>query len=463
MTAKSASVPAVSVGFVSLGCAKNLVDLQIMAGQLVDDGVLLARSAEEADIILVNTCAFIDDAREEAASEIVWACDRKAAGLCRAVVVTGCLPQRYHKRMLKAFPGVDAVLGVDDLDQVADIVRQLAAGAGRLNAVSPEAPHRLFEPGRPDLVLTGGPFAYLKVAEGCNHACAFCAIPGIRGGYRSRSVERLVAEARSLLAAGYREINLISQDIMAYGRDLRDGSNLVTLLRELDQLDGDYWLRLLYGYPLGVTDELLEWMVGSRHACHYLDIPFQHSHPDILRAMRRAETIPLVAGLPQHLRTVVPDITLRTTFLVGFPGESEDHFRHLMDYTAASRFDHLGVFAFSPEEGTAAANMGDEPDDVVAEERRDALLQQQAGIVRQRLAALVGREETVYLEQPYIDDEGSETGWWSARSQAQAPEDVDGITLVDKVPDGTAPGSFARVRHIGQTDYDSQAVFLELI
>lgn len=450
----------VSVGFVSLGCAKNLVDLQVMAGELVHAGIVLARSAEEADIILVNTCAFIEDAREEAASEILWACERKQAGQCRAVVVTGCLPQRYQGRMLRAFPGVDAVLGVDDLDHVAEVIQQLASGVRGIEAISSEAPHRLFVPRRADLVLTGGPFAYLKIGEGCNHACAFCAIPGIRGRYRSRPASELVNEARTLLKVGFREINLISQDVMSYGKDLRDGTTLVSLLRELDALEGDFWLRLLYGYPSGITDDLLAWMADSPHACRYLDVPVQHSHPDVLRAMRRAETIAPVAALPQRLRAAVPGITLRTTFLVGFPGETEDHFRHLLDYAAAARFEHVGVFAYSPEEGTAAAAMPDEPDDVAAENRRDALLRQQAGLVDERLERLHGKDDVVLLEQRHVDEDGNETPWWAARSAAQAPEELDGITLVSDVPADAEPGQFARVRYTGHKDYDAEATYL---
>lgn len=450
----------VSVGFVSLGCAKNLVDLQVMAGELVHAGIRLAGSPEEADIILVNTCAFIEDAREEAASEILWACERKQAGQCKAVIVSGCLPQRYRGRMLRAFPGVDAVLGVDDLDRVAQVVRDLAAGMHGVEAVSTGTPHRVFAPRRADLVLTGGPFAYLKIGEGCNHVCAFCAIPGIRGRYRSRRVEDLVVEAQALLAAGFREINLISQDITSYGKDFDDGTAVVTLLRALDALDGEFWLRLLYGYPVGITDELLAWLASSRHACRYLDIPVQHSHPDILKAMRRAETVPQVASLAARLRAAVPGITLRTTFLVGFPGETEDHFRHLLDYAAAARFDHVGVFAYSPEEGTAAYTMGEEPDDVVADHRRDALMRQQAGIVQERLARLRGLEDVVLLEQRHLDDEGRETAWWAARSAAQAPEELDGFTLVSNVPAEAVSGQFARIRYTGHSDYDAQAEWL---
>ena len=474
------------VGFVSLGCAKNLVDLQVMAGRIVRAGLRLAPSAEKADVILVNTCAFIESAREEAAENIVWACNRKKMGKCRAVVVAGCLPQRYADRMAEAFPDVDAILGVDDIARAGEVV--LAAVGGEhhlavrssqfkvqslngakegpcplLDAVSRAKPHRVFDPDEPGLVLSGGPFAYLKIAEGCFHACAFCAIPGIRGKFRSRPVASIVAEARALIADGYHELDLVAQDVTAYGRDLntplREGGgakrrgeySLVTLLHELDKIPGDFRIRLLYGYPATVTDELLRWMTESPHACRYLDIPVQHSHPDVLRAMRRAETIDAVAGLAERARRLVPGITLRTTLLVGFPGETEEHFRHLLDYVRASEFDHLGVFAFSPEEGTPAYDMGDEPDAETAERRRDELMRVQQDISRRRLAALVGRDDMVLLEAPSPENG---KGVWTGRSSAQAPDDIDGVTYVFHVPASAQPGDLLPVRYTGSDEYD---------
>ena len=447
-----------SVGFVSLGCAKNLVDLQVMAGRIVRAGLRLAPSAEKADVILVNTCAFIESAREEAAENIVWACERKKKGKCRAVVVAGCLPQRYADRMSEAFPDVDAILGVDDIARAGEIIASVCSVSGAkapdfTDAVTRGRPHRVFDPDEPGLVLSGGPFAYLKIAEGCFHACAFCAIPGIRGTFRSRPVESIVAEARALIADGYHELDLVAQDVTAYGRDLPAASrpSLVTLLRALDDIPGDFRIRLLYGYPATVTDELLAWMAESPHACRYLDIPVQHSHPDVLRAMRRAETIDAVAGLAKRARRLVPGITLRTTLLVGFPGETEEHFHHLLDYVRASEFDHLGVFAFSPEEGTPAYDMGDEPDAETAERRRDELMRVQQDISRRRLAALVGRDDVVLLEAPSPENG---KGVWTGRSSAQAPDDIDGVTYVFRVPASAQSGDLLPVRYTGSDEYD---------
>lgn len=478
-----------SVGFVSLGCAKNLVDLQVMAGRIVRAGLRLAPSAEKADIILVNTCAFIESAREEAAKNIVWACERKKKGRCRAVVVAGCLPQRYADRMAKAFPDVDAILGVDDIDRAGEVL--LAAVGGKQHfavssskfpvhssessrkahngkpttanrelrtanfhdAVTRGTPHRVFDPDEPGLVLSGGPFAYLKIAEGCFHACAFCAIPGIRGKFRSRTIESIVAEARALIADGYHELDLVAQDVTAYGRDLPSAPRptLVTLLRTLDAIPGDFRIRLLYGYPATVTDELLGWMAESPHACRYLDIPVQHSHPDVLRAMRRAETIDAVASLASRARNLVPGITLRTTLLVGFPGETEEHFRHLLDYVQTARFDHLGVFAFSPEEGTPAFDMGDEPDAETAERRRDELMSLQQRIAWERLDALVHTNDIVLLEAPSPENG---PGVWTGRVSSQAPDDIDGLTYVFRVPASANPGDLLPVRITGRDDYD---------
>jgi len=492
------TISPLTIGFISLGCAKNLVDSQVMAGVLLSENLKLAPSPEDADIILVNTCAFIEDARAEAAEAILRACQHKAAGGCRAVIVAGCLPQRYRDRMSSTFPDVDAFVGVDELERIGEIVRQVAAGRRGMVAVGNGAPARLFRPRRPGLRFSGGPFAYLKVAEGCNHACAFCAIPGIRGRYRSRGLDELVAEARALLASGVRELNLISQDTTSYGCDLRNtlfaprggaptasvncGSatpwrdasrlnpspvppssapHLPALLRALDALDGDFWIRVLYGYPSRVTDELLEVMAASRHVCAYLDLPIQHSHPDMLRAMQRADSVRAVAELPQRLRQAVPGMVLRTTCLVGFPGETEDHFRHLLAYVEAAKFDHLGVFAFSPEEGTAAfQKRADAPPAEVAVERRDRLMRLQRRVVDERQRTLVGTiADALLLAEPAsstVHRPPSTAPRWLARLPRQAP-DVDGVTQVQNVPPGSRPGQFIPVHITDGCGYDLKA------
>lgn len=448
----------ISVGFVSLGCAKNLVDSQVMAGEMLAGGLRLAPSPEEAQVILVNTCAFIEDARTESAEAIIWACEHKRAGGCAAVVVAGCMSQRYRGRLRRSFPGVDAVIGLDQLDSVAAVIRKVAAGE-RVRTEISSRPWKSYNPPRPALVFSGGPHAYLKIAEGCDHGCSFCAIPAIRGRQRSRSPDDLVDEAQALLTAGFSEIDLVAQDVTGYGRDRQGKCGLPALLRRLDDLAGDFWLRLLYGYPAHVTPELLATMAGGRHILPYLDIPIQHSHPDILRAMGRADTLGEVPGMCRRLRQAVPGIFLRTTCLVGFPGETEAHFQHLLQSVESAQFDHLGVFVFSPEEGTAACQLPDRPPPEVAGERRHRLMLAQRLIARRKLRLGVGETATALLEQPLAGPR-SRGVRWRARVASQAPE-VDGITRVAGVPAEARPGSFIRVRITGFRGYDLRAAFLD--
>lgn len=450
MTKETKTGP-VSVGFISLGCSKNLVDSQILAGYLKAGKIALAASPETADVILINTCAFIDAAREEAAEAILSACEQKKRGGCKAVIVAGCMVARYRERLVKAFPGVDAFLGIDELERVADVVERVAAKGFRGLVAAKAAPHKLYEPLFPTLLFTGGPFAYVKVADGCDHRCAYCAIPLIRGRFRSRQPAGVLKEMRSMLDAGVKELNLVAQDILRYGCDLAADakSKLPALLRELDKADTPFWWRLLYGYPSEVSDELLELLAESPHACRYLDLPIQHSHPDILRAMNRPAAVDATLGLAQRLRKAVPGITLRTTCLVGFPGETEEHFEHLLAYAKEAEFDHLGVFAYSPEEGTAASGMDGVPPPEVAEERCERLMAVQKQIVRRKAAALAGSQGTALL----LRKKGQA---WIARLPSQAPE-VDGETRVTGVPATAKAGDFIPVTVTGGRGYDLAA------
>lgn len=464
-----------SIGFISLGCSKNLVDSQVMAGLLLKSGMQLAPSPDQADVILVNTCAFIAPAREEAAQNILAACKHKAQGKCKAVIVAGCMPQRYRKQMCEAFPEVDAFLGVDELDAIADIVKtatekpvtQAQKKPASKSAKSTSKPHakmppvhvaaglptRLFNPTLPGLRFTGPAFSYLKVAEGCNHACAFCAIPGFRGHLRSRPLNDIVYEAEKLLETGAKEINLIAQDITSYGKDVRGGPQIADLLKRLDKCDGDFWLRLLYGFPNHVTPELLEVLATSTHVARYLDLPIQHAHPDILRAMRRADTIAKVPTFPEAFRKAVPGLTLRTTCMVGYPGETEEHFKFLCDYIKEAKFDHLGAFIFSPEEGTPAAELDGLPDPEVAKDRYQRLMRIQQRISKQRALAHVGSTQKALI----IDFDGGEGA--IARIERQAP-DVDGETAIAQIPDSVQPGDFVQVKVTAATAYALTAQLL---
>jgi len=440
-----------SVGFVSLGCAKNLVDSEHMASALRTDGIPLARSPEEAEVILINTCGFIGDAKEESVDAILAACARKKTGACKAVVVAGCLTQRYGAELQRAIPEVDAWLGLDEIGGIGRIVRRLARGERGLLQVSAHS-KKIFSPFPSRVLLTGGPFAYLKIAEGCNHRCAFCAIPAIRGRYRSRTLPDVLREAEDLLARGIKELNLISQDTTRYGLDLGGGASLPELLRELGRLGGRFWVRLLYGHPSHVTDELLETMAAVPQACQYLDIPIQHSHPDVLRAMNRAGSVEAVLTLADRARRLMPGVVLRTTCLVGFPGETDEHFEDLVRFVRKTEFDHLGVFAYSREEQTAAADLPRQVPAAVANRRRSRLMRIQQGIVRRRLEKKIGETDTVLVV------EGPErTGQpWVARSRGQAPE-VDGVTFVQGERKPLRAGSFLRVRYARTLGYDLEA------
>lgn len=454
------SPPPITVGFISLGCAKNLVDSQIMAASLLRGGLVMAQRPEAADVVIVNTCAFIETAREESIEGILSACRLKDTGTVRAVLVAGCLPQRYRKELAESLPEVDGFIGLDEIEEVPEIVTKLAGGVHGLYKVSERAT-RLFDPGDQGVVFSGGPFAYLKIAEGCNHSCAFCAIPGIRGTHRSRPLPGIVEEAGRLLDAGYRELDLVSQDATYYGHDLKDGSSLTKLLYALaacaDGRDATpFWIRIIYGYPEGITPELIHAIRDIPQVCAYIDVPIQHSHPAILKAMRRAGTIEPVITMVERLREAIPDVALRTTCLVGFPGETDEHFEHLLNHVSEIAFDHLGVFAFSPEENTPAYDMPDRPAPKVAEERRHILMTAQRTIVDRKARELIGTETSVLIENPLPESPGA----WSARSYRQAPE-VDGEIVVENVPPEIQSGDFARVRYIAQADYDMKAVIVD--
>ena len=399
-----------TIGLVSLGCAKNAVDLQVMSGHLLKAGHTLAPDPDNADVILVNTCAFIESAREEAAVEIARACELKRAGRCKAVVAAGCFVQRYRAEVLKAFPDLDAILGVDALDRIVDVVGGLKSAA-----VPPGMPKKVFDPPMPALRLTGAAFAYLKVAEGCAHRCAYCAIPAIRGKFRSRPLKSILAEARALVKTGVKELNVIAQDPMLYGVDFRDGTNLVTLLRALDKIPGDFWVRVLYSYPSEITDDFLDWLNTSPHAVKYVDVPLQHTDPKILVAMARGSAVKATREAAERLRAAVPGITLRTTVMTGFPGETPAAFKRMLDDIGRMSFDHLGVFAFSPEEGTPAATLLRRPSLAVAERRAREVMALQRRIWSAKARKHVGQTFRALVVAPGV-----------ARLASQAP-DVDGV------------------------------------
>ncbi len=327
--------------------------------------------------------------------------------------------------------------------------------------ISPQA-HKLFEPAhlRPhqassikdqtSIVFSSGANAYLKIAEGCNHRCAFCAIPGIRGKHRSRTIQKIAPEARSLLNQGFHELDIISQDITYYGHDLKDGTNLPALLRELGTIDTDFWIRLLYGYPTGVTDELLEVIATTPQICNYLDIPIQHSHPDVLKLMQRKATVPFVAQMVKRIHAALPDATIRTTCLVGFPGETEEHFQHLLQFCKEMKFDHLGTFIYSPEEDTTAYDMEPVPTLEEAQDRHNRLMEQQQSIAEEKNKNQIGNITKILLE--------NQTGknQWQGRTARQAPE-VDGTTTIKNVPETAQKAQFIQAKITSHNNYDLTA------
>jgi len=393
------------VQIVTLGCAKNLVDAEVMCGTLAANGIYLTAERDEADLVIINTCAFILDARKEAEAAIKdalrWRGRGLRRGVLRAVAVGGCLPQRQPEQCAARWPDVDFFLGLDDIAKVADLIKSFFNGklSGR-NIPRACLPTYLYDHESPRLMATPGAYAYIKVAEGCDHHCAFCAIPGIRGRLRSRQPGSVVEECKQLLDMGVKEINFIAQDTSAYGRDLGGGHNLAELLRECDKLPGEFWLRVLYTHPAHITEELLQLLAGGGHVVPYLDMPLQHISTSILTAMRRQMDGPATRKLLAHIKEAYPNLILRTTMLTGFPGETEDDFQELCEFIQEIRFDRLGAFSFSPEEGTPAFDIqeGKVPN-AVAVRRRNALLELQRQISLERNKSLIGSKVRVLLEE----------------------------------------------------------------
>ncbi len=428
--------PKATVHFHSLGCAKNLLDTEVMLGTLATHGYALAESLDDADAVVVNTCSFIESAREESVQAILDVADLRESGRLRALVVAGCLPQRYGAALAKELPEVDAFVGTGAFQEIAGILDDALAGRGRGVYVEAGRTH-LYDHEAPRILTGAGHSAYVKIAEGCDRICAFCAIPGIRGRFQSRALESLVAEARQLAAVGVREINLVAQDSTSYGKDLRPRRTLADAVRALDAVDGLDWIRLLYLYPSAVSDDLIDAIAGAKRVLPYVDMPLQHASDALLSAMRRGTTAERQRRLVEKLRGAIPGLTLRTTFIVGFPGETDADFEALLDFVRWARFDRVGVFRYSDEEGTAGAELPNKVPRKLARDRYRALAQLQAGILAEKLAARVGDEDTVLIDAAIGRDKAQ------GRLASQAPE-IDGVVFV-KGRD-LAPGQLVRAR-----------------
>ena len=409
-TCETSTSDAPTLALVSLGCAKNAVDLQLTAGRMLKAGWRLSADPDRADAVVVNTCSFIASARKESEREIRRALELKRRGAYSRVIVTGCYPQRYPGAAA-AFPGVDEWIGV---------------------------PGKWEEQKVPGLRLTGRAFAFLKIAEACVHRCSYCAIPSIRGAYRSRPMRSILREARALVATGCRELNVIAQDPMLW----RDGKRrLADLLWALDRIPGRFWVRVLYSYPSEIDGDFASWLMTAKHAAKYVDMPIQHTVPEVLAKMNRRRTAEAVECLADDLRLLVPDVTLRTTVLVGFPGETEARFRRLLSDVARMQFDHLGAFAYSPERGTKGAKLGGRPSQAAARSRERQVMELQRRIWDSRARRQVGKVLPALVLAPGV-----------ARLESQAP-DVDGVTRID-CADPQLVGEFVKVEISGVDGFD---------
>jgi len=431
------------INIVSLGCARNLVDSEVMTGVLRRADYEVVAEADKADIVLVNTCSFIDAAKEESVDTILELARLKQEGSLKTLVVAGCLPQRYAGQLASEMPEVDLFIGTGEVPQIAEILK-----SRRTQRVYVGIPSYLYDHETPRVRSTASHTAFVKASEGCDHKCAFCIIPQLRGPHRSRPIDSIVAEAAALAADGVKEINLIAQDLSAYGRERRDGTTLYGLLRHLGRVDGIEWIRLLYAYPNFLDDALLDFIRDSGKVCKYIDIPFQHASRRMLMKMRRGKSGSAVREAIEKLRGAIPGVTLRTSLIVGFPGETDDDFRELLDFVEESEFDRLGVFKYSIEEGTPAAAMDGQVPQEIKEDRWQEVMDIQAEISRKKNQGLIGM-----IQRVMIDGLESDQGMPHGRTQGHAPE-VDGAVYIADSRRGLRPGDFVDVTITEASDYD---------
>ena len=430
--------------FISLGCDKNLVDSEVMLGIVEKDGYTIVDCEEDADIIVINTCCFIYDAKEESIQTILEMAEYKKTGRLKALIVAGCLAQRYKEEILAEIPEVDAVLGTTSYDKIAETIKKALNSSGFIELTDINA-LPLVDTKR--LVTTGGHFAYLKIAEGCDKHCTYCIIPKLRGNYRSVPMERLVNEAKALADQGVRELLLVAQETTLYGKDLYGEKSLHILLRKLCKIQGLRWIRILYCYPEEIDDKLIQVMKEEKKICHYLDLPIQHSEDEILRRMGRRTTRQQLISTIRKLRREIPDIVLRTTLITGFPGETKEQHEALMDFVDEMEFERLGVFTYSPEEDTPAADFSGQIAEEVKEERRAELMELQQEIVFDQAEAMTGRELLVMIEGKVADEDA-----YVGRTYMDAPN-VDGLIFVNTDKE-LMSGDFAKVTVTGAAEYD---------
>ena len=430
--------------FISLGCDKNLVDTEVMLGLLASRGYEMTDDETQADVIVINTCCFIHDAKEESIQNILEMAEYKKQGKIKALIVTGCLAQRYRQEIIDEIPEVDEVLGTTAYDKILDAVDAALAGEHSVMLSDLDA---LPLPDTKRLVTTGGHFAYLKIAEGCDKHCTYCIIPKIRGNFRSVPMERLLKEAQELADQGVKELILVAQETTLYGKDLYGEKSLHILLKNLCKISGIRWIRILYCYPEEITDELIQVMKEEPKICHYLDLPIQHANDTILGRMGRRTSKQELVDIIGKLRSEIPDICLRTTLITGFPGETKEQHEELMEFVDEMEFDRLGVFTYSPEEDTPAAEMPDQIDEEVKLDRQADLMELQQEIAFDNAQDMVGREVLVMIEGKVADENA-----YVGRTYRDAPN-VDGLIFIN-TDEELLSGDFARVKVTGAIDYD---------
>jgi ribosomal protein S12 methylthiotransferase len=444
----------ITVGFVALGCPKNVVDSEKMLAHLAEAGFLIAAEPERADVVIVNTCGFIEPAKIESLEAVGQAIANKRMGNVKKVIVAGCLSQRWGRELLAQAAGVDAVVGLEHRDAIVRIVRDTLASDEARVYHGPPAP--AIADDRVRLRIGPAHSAYLRISEGCSHRCSFCTIPAIRGPFRSKAPAVVLDEARELAGSGAVELNLIGQDTTLYGRDLKLREGLASLLRELEQIPGLSWIRLLYAYPTGITDSLIATIARSERIVHYLDIPMQHANDRILKAMRRPDKREDLRTLIDRLRAAMPDIILRTTLIVGFPGETPREFEDLLEFVRQARFDALGAFPYFPEAGTPAAEFPDQVPDEVKQARLEELM-----LTQQEIAFAKNQERIGSRLQCLVEDRGQrredggrrrhQSAIGRGRFYGQAP-DIDSVCLIERC--SAAPGRFVETKVVGTHDYD---------
>jgi ribosomal protein S12 methylthiotransferase len=442
------------IGFLSLGCAKNLVDGEVMLGIARQAGHEITTDASGADVLIVNTCAFIDSAKQESVDAILEMAGHKRDGNCTRLVVTGCLAERYRDELKKEIPEIDTILGTGEVGQILSAIGDRQTTAMPLtfhrNLTAKDLPTYLYDAETPRLLTTPRHFTYVKVAEGCDYTCAFCIIPTLRGKYRSRTPESIVREARAMAERGVRELLLISQDTTFYGIDRGERGALARLLRDLNAIDDLRWIRLLYLYPTTITDDVLDAMAECEKVCRYVDLPLQHASPAVLKRMRRPGNRRTYDALLDRIRRRVPGVTLRTTLIVGFPGETDEDFGELEGFVGDTRFDHVGVFTYSHEEGTRAFDLPDDVPAAVKRRRRNALMAKQKRIVAKAQKGRIGSEVEVLIDGPSAEHEFVLQG----RLEGQAPEIDPVVVLTDADPELYGPGDLIRARITGAREYD---------